>query len=187
MSKPSSIDRLPEPVRESLHAWLRDPGITQTQATARLNLLLTELGVEQRVSRHAVNRYDLRMRAVGEKLRHSRQVAEAWMGKLGAEPQGKLGHLINEILRTLALDITLKLQEGELDPESLAEMISHLKQLSLATIRLERAASENVKREVHIKRQAGLELAEKAEAESNSGRALTPERIREIVREAYGA
>jgi len=186
MSRPSTIDILPQAVRDQLHAWLRDPGITQIEATDRANALLEALGVEQRLSRQAVNRYDLRMREAGERLRQSRQVAEMWIGKLGAAPSGQTGHLINELLRTLAFDLTLKLQEGELNEESLPAIIDMLKQLSLSVVRLERAASENVKREAEIKRQAAEELAAAVEGETKAGGAITPERLREIVRETYG-
>ncbi|MDT8428504.1 MAG: DUF3486 family protein [Pseudomonadales bacterium] len=160
MSRPSTIDQLPAQAREALHTWLRDPGITQTEATERLNALLADVGADQPISRHAVNRYDLKMRDVGQRLQQSRAVAEVWIAKLGAAPQGKLGHLVNEMLRTLAFDLTLKLQEGELTAESLPAVIDQLKHLSLSVARLERAASENVKREQEIRRQAAQEAVD---------------------------
>ena len=187
MPRPSTIHGLPEQVREALHSWLRDPGITQTEATERVNALLEDLGLpERRVSRQAVNRYDLRMRKVGEKLRQSRQVAEAWIARLGSEPGGQLGHLVTEMLRTLAFELTLKLQEGELSEESLPEVVAQLKHMSLAAMRLERASAESVKREREIKRRAAEELADKVAAEAGSGKTVTPERLREIVKESYG-
>ena len=186
MSCPSSIDRLSGEIREALHAWLRHPGITQTEATERTNALLAELGLPERVSRQAVNRYDLRMRQVGEKLRQSRQVAEIWVARLGSEPGGQLGHLLTEMLRSLVFDITLRLQESELSEESMPDIVSQLKQLSLAAMRLERASSENVKRETEIKRQAAEELAAKVTAETGPGKTVSPERLREIIREIYG-
>lgn len=165
MSRPSTIDLLPAEIREALHAWLRDPAITQTEATERLNALLEDVGAEQKVSRHAVNRYDMKMREVGERLRQSRQVAEMWVGKLGAAPQGQLGHLINETLRTLAFELTLKLTDGELNEETMPAVIDQLKQLSLSVVRLERAASENIKREEEIRKQERARVAEQAARE----------------------
>ena len=185
MSRPSSIDLLPAEVREALHAWLRDPGITQTEAADRTNDLLEDLGVEQRVSRHAINRYDLKMRDVGDKLRQSRAVAEVWVAKLGAQPQGQMGLLINEMLRTLAFDLTLKLQDGELTEESMPGVIDQLKHLSLSVMRLERAASENIKRETEIRRQAKEAAAEAAE-QVGTRRGLSPEAVAEIRREILG-
>lgn len=163
MGRQSTIDRLPDEAREALNAYLRDPAITQEQATERVNALLDELGLaEHKVSRYAVNRYDLRMREVGKRLRESRQVAEAWIARLGAAPQGQLGHLVNEVLRTLSFDLSLRLQDGELTEESMPGVISMLKELSLSVMRLERASSENVKREREIRRQALEDAAEQA-------------------------
>ena len=187
MGGPSSIARLPEDVREQLSAWLRDPGITQREATARANELLALLD-QPPLSKSAVNRYDLRMRAAGERLQQSREVADVWVGRLGAAPQGKLGHLVNEILRTLAFDVSLKLGDQPLTPDTLPGVIQQLRGLSLSAARLERAASENVKRDQEIRRQAAEELAAAAEKEArHTGGAITPERLREVMRQAYGA
>ena len=186
MSRPSTIDQLPSKIREQLNAWLRDPGITQTEATRRINVLLTEYGGDrQPVSRHAVNRYDLRMRAVGERLQQSRQVAEVWISRLGAQPQGQLGNLINEMLRSLAFDLSLKLAEGELTEESLPGIIEQLRNLSLSALRLERAATENVQREREIRRQAAEDAAETA-GKSLSKRGLSPEVVDQIKSEILG-
>lgn len=167
MGRQSSIDRLPPQAREALNGYLRDPSITQEEAVDRLNDLLVEIGhPELQVSRSAVNRYDLRMRAVGDKLRQSRQVAEAWIAKLGAVPQGQLGHLVNEMLRTMAFELTLKLQDGELTDDSMPAVIDMLKHLSLSVMRLEKSASENVKREAEIRRQAREAAAQAVETEA---------------------
>jgi len=155
----SSIDRLPDDVREQLQELLRDPRVTQLEATARINEILETEGHEARVSKSAVNRYDMEMRKVGEKLRQSREVAEMWIGKLGAAPQGQLGHLVNETLRTLSFDLALKLQDAELTEESLPGVIDQLKALALAAQRLEASSTLNVKREAEIRKQALEEAA----------------------------
>lgn len=186
MGGPSTIARLPDDVREALQAWLRDPGITQAEATERANALLCQLGLGERVSKSAVNRYDLRMRAAGERLQQAREVAETWVGRLGAAPQGQLGHLVNEVLRTLTFDVSLKLGDSPLTPDTLPAVIAQLRGLSLSAARLERAASENVRREKEIRRQAAEELAATVERESGAGREVTAERLREIVAEVYG-
>ncbi len=174
MARPSSIDLLPESVRESLHAWLRDPGISQGEATARTNALLEELGIGQSISRQAVNRYDLKMRDVGAKLQQSREIAKMWIAKLGAQPQGQVGQLINEMLRTLALDVTLAAQSGELDPEDAPEVAKMLKNMAIAMERLEKAASENVKREEEIKKAALKDAADRVDSAVKQ-RGMTPE------------
>ncbi len=181
-----TIDALPADLRRSLDEWLRANRLTHGAAAQRLNEYLAERGATARVSRDAVGRYDRRMRAVGGRLREARAAAEAWIGKLGAAPQGQVGLLVNEILRTLAFDISLELQEGELNKESLPATIAQLKQLSLAAQRLETAAATNVAREREVRRLAAEDLARRAESAAGAGRPITPERLRAIVREAYG-
>ena len=186
MSRPSTIDSLPTEARDSLHAWLRDPGITQTQATERTNVLLKELGLPERVSRQAVNRYDLRMRTVGERLRQSRQVAEAWIAKLGSAPGGQLGHLVTEMLRTLAFDLSIRLQDTKLDDESLPGVVDAASKVSLMAQRLERSSEISSRRERQLKREAAEEIAEKVAKEQKRGRNVSPERLRAIIQGIYG-
>lgn len=166
---PSSIDQLPPEIREALNTLLRDRGCKQIEATARINALLAEAGSEERISNSAVNRYDLRMRESGAKLQQSREVAEMWIGKLGAAPQGQVGNLVNEILRTLAFDLSLKLQDTELTADTLPEVVAQLRHLSLAAMRLEKAASENVKREAEIRKQALVDAAKEVGKTAKAG------------------
>jgi len=162
MPRPSTVEQLPPDILEKLQALLRDPRVSQLQAVAEINAVLETQG-EQPVSKSAVNRYSVKMGKVGEKLRQSREVAEMWIAKMGAQPQGQVGHLINEMLRTMAFDLTIRLQESELTAESMPEVIDMLKHLSLSVVRLERAASENVAREQEIKAQARVEAADAVE------------------------
>lgn len=168
MSRPSTIDTLPSDVRERLHAWLRDPGITQTEATARTNALLAELDMPERVSRSGVNRYSQRMEEVGKRLRESRQVAEMWIAKLGAQPQGQVGHLVNEIVRTMAFEVSMTIQEGEINADSLPGVTKVMKDLALTMQRLEKAASDNVKRDDEIRRQERERVADEVDEAAKS-------------------
>lgn len=185
MPRVSSIDRLPHDVLEQLQALLRDPRVTQLEATARINAILAEDGHPERVSKSALNRYAMRMEEVGARLRQSREVAEMWIGKLGAAPQGQIGHLVNEILRTLAFDLSLQLQNGELDEEAMPGVIKMLKDLSLSVVRLEQAASENVKREQEIREQARREAADAAEKVAKQG-GLSADSVQELRRAILG-
>ncbi len=184
MPRPSTIEQLPPDILEQLQALLRDPRVTQLDATARINAVLADKG-EEPVSKSAVNRYAVRMDQVGERLRQSRAMAEMWIAKLGAAPQGQVGLLINETLRTLAFDLTLKLQEGELTDENMPAVIDNLKHLSLSVMRLEKAASENVKREQEIRQQARAEAAEVAEKVAKQG-GLSAESVQELRRAILG-
>lgn len=160
--QPSSIDLLPDDIREKLRELLRDPRCTQLEATRKINEILEADGHPERVTKSSVNRYALKMEEAGAKLRQSREIAEMWIGRLGAAPQGQVGNLVNEILRTLSFDVTLFLQKGEVDMESAPAVVDMLKGLALTMQRLEQAANLNVKREAEIRNQALEEAAEKA-------------------------
>lgn len=167
MARQSSIDALPEHIRDALHALLRDPAVTQLETCKRVNDLLKAEGEEQRVSKSSVNRYSLKMESIGKRLRESREMAAMWVDKIGHQPQGEIGKIINEMLRSLSYEVTTELMNGELDSESLPNVIEQLNNLSLATIRLEKASSESMKRENEIREQAkaeaDAEAANKAE------------------------
>lgn len=162
MSKPSTIDLLPPEIKAELQAWLQDPRITQLEATDRVNSLLVSLGFPERVTKSSVNRYAVRMEEVGTKLRQSREVAQMYIAQVGAAPQGQTGLLINEMLRSMAFELSLKIQEADLNPETMSGTIDQIKALALTMQRLEQSATINVKRESEIKRQALADAADKA-------------------------
>lgn len=154
MAKASTIKTLPPDILERLQALLRDPRVTQLDATARINAILTEQG-QAPVSKSAVNRYAMRMAEVGAKLQQSREIAQMWIGKLGSEPQGEVGKLLNEITRNLAFDAVMQLSEGDKPPAPGA-----IKELAIAIEKLEKAASVNQARDALIRKQAREEAAQ---------------------------
>ena len=153
----SSIDRLPDDIRTRLQELLRDPRVTQLAATAQINSILENEGHQERLSKSAVNRYAVRMDRVGQKLRQAREVSKMWIGRLGAEPQGEVGKLLNEMVRTLAFDLVSEMADGDAPIEP-----RMIKDLAVGIERLEKAASENVKREEEIRQKALEEAAARA-------------------------
>ena len=188
MSCPSSIDRLSSEVREALHGWLRDPAVTQTEAAKRTNALLEDLGLAERVSRPAVNRYDQRMRAACERLLQSRQVTEVWAEKLGSAPGPQSGRLVTEMLRTLVFDLGSQLQVRDIDDEALPGVVRTALQITLMAESLERSREIAARCDREVKRQAAEESAAKSDDKTKVSK-LTPldaERLREVMREIYG-
>ncbi len=189
----SSIDMLPDTVRRQLQELLADRRVTQLEAVRRINAILAELnasgqlpdGAPEKVSKSAVNRYAVDMEEAGAKLRQSREVAEVWIGKLGAAPQGQVGNLVNEILRTLSFDMALTLQRGEITAESAPGTVDMLKGLALTMQRLEQASTLNVKREKEIRQQAAEAAADAAE-KTMTGQGMSRESIDTIRREILG-
>ncbi|MHB8808955.1 MAG: DUF3486 family protein [Desulfobulbaceae bacterium] len=189
MGQPSSVGRLPEDILDKFQALLRDPRVTQLEATARINEILAAEGHPERLSKSAVNRYAIKMEEVGAKIKQSREMADMWIGKFGAAPQGQVGLLITETLRTLAYELTMKLQDAAIeDPETMAATISQLKALSLAVQRLEASTTLNVKRESEIKKQERERLAaETIKVVEKSGGKMSVEDLKEEIRKVYGA
>jgi hypothetical protein len=181
----SSIDRLPEDIREKLQELLRDPRVTQLDATARINEILEAEGHPDRLSKSAVNRYAVKMEEVGQKLLETREVAQMWIGKLGAEPQGEVGKLLNEMVRTLAFRMAMRASDDDegLDPKL-------IKNLAVSVYRLEKAAMENLQAEEKIRKKERERLKDEAlkavEKEEKSGGQMTAERFKEIIKASYG-
>lgn len=189
MSRPSKIAQLPPEALSFLNDLLRQSGMTRTRAHELLEEYLVDtLGLpeDEAPSRHSVNRYANRMEMVGARLRQSREVAEMWIGKLGNQPQGEIGKLINEVIRTLTFETSMQLAEGE-------EVVSPkiLSQLALAVQRLESAANMNAERDKAIREEERRRIAEEldaATADHDAARTggMTREGIATIKREILG-
>jgi hypothetical protein len=186
MATPSTIDRLPEDIKATLQQLLQDPRVTQLDVTAKINALLAAEGHEERVSKSAVNRYAQRMEEVGAKLRQSREVAQMYIAHVGAAPQGQTGLLINEMLRSMAFELSLKLQDIDLeDPENMSATIDQVKALALAVQRLEQSATINIKREAEIRRTALQDAAKEVEKQADTMQ-IKPETLDYIKKVIYG-
>jgi len=164
MGRQSSIKQLAPDILEQLHTLLRDPRVNQLDATDRINAILAERG-EESVSKSAVNRYKLNMDQVGAAIRESREMADIWIGKLGAAPQSQVANLTSEIIRNSLIDLSLAIQKmtmGQSDPEVVAGAVKMVKDLAFSHEKLEKAVSETTDREARIKEQARKEALEEA-------------------------
>lgn len=95
-STPSTIDRLPEPVRE-LIGRLRQDGRTIDDIMAKLG----ELDVD--VSRSALGRHIKGMAEIGAQMRQSREVATALVGQFGDESDNRLARLNIELMQGVVM------------------------------------------------------------------------------------
>lgn len=178
----SSIDRLPEDIRVKLQDLLRDPRVTQLEATARINAVLEADGHPERVTKSSVNRYAVRMAEVGAKLRETREVAKMWIGELGAEPQGEVGKLLNEMVRTLAFKAAMRASEAD-DDDPIDPKL--LKSLAISVYRLEKAAAENLAMEEKIRKKTMAQAADAVEkaAKKQGAGAATIDALRSAIME----
>ncbi|MXW01605.1 MAG: DUF3486 family protein [Holophagales bacterium] len=154
----SRIDALDPELKDELNQLLRS-GVTQKEILERLRGPLEARG-EKPLSAAGLNRYATRMESVTQRIRESREIAAAYVAKLGEEPTGDVGQLTIEILRTMAFDSAAQPrvdEEGNPVPFD-AEMIGDL---ALAVSRLERAADISRAREAKMR----AAIADKAEKE----------------------
>lgn len=184
MARQSSVEKMPQEILDKLQTLLRDPRISQLEATAKINTVLESLGHEV-VSKSAVNRYAQKMERVGQKLRESREVAKMYIDRFGEDQSGEVGKLVNEMIRTMVFDITLKMQGETIDPDMAPELAKMIKNLSLSMQQLENAASINTKREREIKKQAAQEAAQAMESVAKS-QGLTADAVQSIKDQILG-
>lgn len=186
MPSPSSVDLLPDHIRAELQALLQDPRITLIEATEKINDLLESEGHEDRLSKSSVGRAAQRWKKIGDRIRQTREVGEMFIAKVGAAPQGRTGLAINEILRTMACELSEKLLDADLeDPETMSNTIDQVKSLALAVQRLEQSASINVKRDAGIRKQA-LEDAAKEVDKAGDSMQIPTETLNYIKTVIYG-
>lgn len=143
MARKSSIDTLDPDIRSRIDALLKQGGLTLDQILGQIRNAYPAAEIP---SRSALGRYSQRFEEIGQRMRESREVAKVWADRLGNEPQGDIGRLVMELLRTMAFDATLAMQEPDeegkisLDPDA-------INTLSLAMARLEAAGKANLQRE----------------------------------------
>lgn len=176
--KRSKIDQLPQDIRDRLNELLRG-GMSQKAILDEVNKLCEAQGVET-LNKANMSRYASKMEQVGSRIRDSRAVAEVWVAKLGSAPTTDVGKLLQEIVRTLAFDLTMSAMESGEPVEPKA-----LNQMALAMQRIEQAANASHKREQEIRKAFADEAAEKAE-EALANQGMTSSTIETIKKEILG-
>lgn len=180
MGRKSSITRLPLPVRKSIDDALKTGRYTLDELRAAI---VAEFGAAP--SRSALGRYSERFEEVGKRMRQSHEVATVWADRLGKEPQGDIGKLVMDLLRTLAFDATLAMSEGDQEGNARPVDPGELNKLALAIHRLETAGRHNLEREKAY-RNAALEEAAKAGAAVAKRGGMSAELQDAIRREILG-
>ena len=181
MGRTGKVRRLPPELREQLHAML-DAGHTLDEITAHLK----SLGAD--VSRSGLGRYKQQVDKVAQRLRESRNMAEAVMERMGAQAAtGKSGAALIEMLTTLTSDYLLRrLDDPDAEVEvdelrALARAVKERAQAARATQDYEQKIREDAQREAEKK----MEKAVDAVTAAPGGVSLTPAEMRERLLAAY--
>lgn len=163
MARRSSIDQLPHEIRDVCLRLIRD-GRTIHEITTALN----ELDAD--VSKSAVGRYVKSTRELMQRHLAAQNIAGRLIAQLGENPQGDVGALLAEMLKTIAFQLMADMGTdgaGELDAEAAAELRAKpmdIMLLAKGLDHLERAGAIGFKRRVEIERLALARQAKAAES-----------------------
>ncbi len=185
---PKRLAELPAAIREEMDRLVRD-GATIDSIVAHLRAMGAP------VSRSAVGRYKQKAERQLKRYREAQEVAGVWVAKLGENPKGDVGRLVQEMLKTAAfqtLDSMMPDEEGEegavagLDPKDLALLSRTIKDVASA----EKMSAElelRVRKELQVKVDAALKKAEAEAAGGTSAAAPSmAEALRRIRQDVYG-
>ncbi|EKO3713588.1 DUF3486 family protein [Vibrio metschnikovii] len=161
-NRKSKINLLPDEIRNTLNAFIRSGNMTQKDILEAVNQMIDEAGLpdDAKLSRTGFNRYAKRMEDLGQRLRQSREVAEVWVSKLGEAPTSDVGKLLQEFVRTMAFDTSMKMMEQSEGEEGEVISPKALGQLALVVQRIETAAMSSMKREKEIRAAYAAEAAD---------------------------
>ncbi|WP_233007166.1 DUF3486 family protein [Rheinheimera faecalis] len=186
-SRKSKVNLLPQVIRDQLHVLIRSGDMHQTDIREAINQMIEEAGLPEdaKLSRTGLNRYAQKFEGVGERIRQSREVAEVWISKLGQAPTSDVGKLLQEFVRTMAFETSMKLMDEA--AEEGAEPISPkaLGQLALVVQRIEAASMSSLKVEKEIRSAFAVEAANTAEKVAKTA-GLTKEGVELLKREILG-
>ncbi|MGU3161024.1 DUF3486 family protein [Vibrio cholerae] len=186
-NRKSKVDLLPEDIRTTLNVFIRSGNMMQKDILEAVNQMVDEagLGEEAKLSRTGFNRYAKRMEDMGQRLRQSREVAEVWVSKLGEAPMSDVGKLLQEFVRTMAFETSMKMMEAAEGEEGEVISPKALGQLALVVQRIEQAAMTSQKVEKEIRAAYAAEAAEKTEAVAKKA-GLTADTVKMLKAELLG-
>jgi hypothetical protein len=174
MGQKSSIDKLDPRIREEVDRLIRDGRATIDQIVDALR------GLGADVSRSAVGRYVQNANAQLEKYRQAQDVAKVWIARLDEEPEGDVGRLLSEMLRTVAFQTISSLDDGE-EAASAGDIFF----LAKAIRELAGADKTVADRILKVRETTKKEAADKAAKVAKKG-GLSDEAVETIKREILG-
>lgn len=170
MSQKSAVQRLDPRIREAVDAAIREGRATIDEILA----IIAAMGGE--VSRSAVGRYKQKAESQMQRYREAQEVAKVWIGKLQAEPEGDVGRLLAEMLRTAAFQTLGDMEAAA--PEEIMLLAKAIKDLASA----DKLTAERI---LKARQEATREAAEAATAVAKS-KGLSADTVAELRRHILG-
>ncbi len=124
MAGKSSVKQLDPRIKAEVDTAIRDGRATIDQIVA----LIHDMGGE--ASRSAVGRYKRNAEEQLKRYREAQEVAKVWIGKLQTDPEGDVGRLLAEMLRTTAFQTLGDIDEAS--PQDIMFLGKALKDLASA-------------------------------------------------------
>ncbi|GAB0119464.1 phage protein Gp27 family protein [Acidisoma sp. 7E03] len=187
MSRPSSIDQMPDEIRSEI-SRLRIQGVTIDRILEHLRALYGRAP-----SRSALGRHIKGLDAMAEKARRSRDVASALVREMGDAPESMAARANIELLHSMLLDVQLRASGGEdIDEDGKAAVNGNpmgMMLLAKAMDHLTKASRTNeaFTRELELRTEARVkkEAASRVEAVARE-RGLSRDIIEEIKAGVFG-
>lgn len=107
MGRKSTIALLDPKIKAECDRLIREGKATIDEIVAHLR------GLGADVPRSTLGDYKKRMEAQLRRYREAQEVAGAWVGQLGAQPDSQLGQLLAELLKTVAFQTLAHMNDGE--------------------------------------------------------------------------
>ena len=160
MPRKSTIDQLPDALREALDALIRDGRHTLDDILAHLAQLNDGAAP---VSRSALGRYAQRAEAQMQRYREAQEVAKVWVQKFEADPQGDVARLLPEMLRSVAFQTLGSMSDDEdgATPKDVMMLAAAMKDLASAD---KLTAERILKIRQEVARKAATEAVKEAKA-----------------------
>lgn len=174
MPRRSRIEQLDPRIREQVDRLVR-AGRTIDEITEHL----ARLAGEEAPSRSAVGRYVRSAREQMRRYREAQEVAKVWVGRLEEDPEGDVGRLLSEMLRTVAWQTIGSMGETDaVAPNEIMLLARAIKDLAAA----DKVAME---RELKIRQEVARQAADAATKIAKRG-GLSADAVQEIRREILG-
>lgn len=164
----SSIDTLPEEAEPAVHQAfqaLTDRKKPQAQILRVLNTELEAIGAKP-ISKSAFNRKALWLASYGRQLEQAREIASVWSERLEETPDGDVGMLLGETLKTMIFDVMAEASLSKKSPSMVmlgvaAEALRNLekaREISVTTrVKIERDFVRDAKKAVdRVAKEKGL-------------------------------
>lgn len=170
MARKSSITRMDPRIREAVDAAIREGRAT----IADIVCLVREMGED--TSKSTVGRYKKNAEDQMARYREAQEIAKVWVGKLQADPEGDVGRLLGEMLRTTAFQTLGDMDSGT--PQDVMFLAKALKDLAGA----DKLTADRI---LLVRREAAKDAAEKV-ATVGKAKGLTKDTVEALRREILG-